>query len=58
MSRAQSFRLTRPVFDSILPWQIPQLARRIPYQIAIAYLVLAGLFLALSFQKTSRRIPE
>jgi AGZA family xanthine/uracil permease-like MFS transporter len=41
-----------------LPWQIPQLARRIPYQIAIAYLVLAGLFLALSFQKTSRRIPE
>ncbi|MFH1263461.1 MAG: hypothetical protein V1495_08495 [Pseudomonadota bacterium] len=38
-----------------LPWTLTGVARQVPYQCALAYLVLAALFLALSQTKASRR---
>ena len=43
-----------PEGNMYLPWSLPDLARRIPYQFTTAYLVLAGMLLALSFTKGSR----
>jgi hypothetical protein len=41
-----------------LPWKIAQPGRQIPYQYAMAYLVLAGLFFMFSFHKESRALPD
>jgi AGZA family xanthine/uracil permease-like MFS transporter len=43
-----------PEGNLYLPWALPDLARRVPYQFTAAYLVLALVFLALSFTKESR----
>jgi adenine/guanine/hypoxanthine permease len=42
------------------PWMLDGLARQIPFQFALAYLVLGGLFLVLSFTRESREpaLPE
>jgi len=37
-----------------LPWTLPPAAQRIPYQFALAYAILAGILLLLSFTKESR----
>ena len=36
------------------PWNLSAIARQIPYQFALAYTLLAGLILLLSFTKESR----
>ena len=43
-----------PEGNMYLPWSLPDLARRIPYQFTAAYLVLAAMLIALSFTKESR----
>ena len=43
-----------PEGNMYLPWLLPDSARRIPYQFTAGYLVLALLFLALSFTNTKR----
>jgi AGZA family xanthine/uracil permease-like MFS transporter len=43
-----------PEGNMYLPWSLPELARRIPYQFTTAYLVLAVMLIALSFSKESR----
>jgi AGZA family xanthine/uracil permease-like MFS transporter len=40
-----------------LPWKIPQPGRQIPYQYALAYAVMGGLFFLLSLHKASREAP-
>ena len=47
-----------PEGNLYLPWALPDLARRIPYQFTAAYFVLALVFLALSFTKESRQAAE
>src|SRR5438094_4369909 len=47
-----------PEGNLYLPWALPDLARRIPYQFTAAYVVLALLFFALSFTKESRQAAE
>ena len=37
-----------------LPWTLPALTQRIPYQFALAYALLAGLLLLLSLTRESR----
>ena len=37
-----------------LPWALPAGARRIPYQFALAYLVLAGVVMLLGFSSASQ----
>jgi AGZA family xanthine/uracil permease-like MFS transporter len=41
-----------------LPWALPTGARAIPYQFAVAYAVLAGTLLLLSFTKGSKEKRE
>lgn len=48
-----------PDGNMYLPWTLPEMARKIPYQFTTGYVVLAFLLFALSFTKASREpIPE
>jgi len=48
-----------PEGNMYLPWNLPPLSARIPYQFTMAYVVLGLLLFALSFSKESREpIPE
>jgi AGZA family xanthine/uracil permease-like MFS transporter len=48
-----------PEGNMYLPWLLPDMARRIPYQFTAGYLVLALMMAALSYTKSSREpAPE
>ncbi|MFA6004503.1 MAG: hypothetical protein WC881_10595 [Elusimicrobiota bacterium] len=44
-----------PEGNMYLPWNLPAPCNQVPYQFATAYLVLAAMFLGLSFSKESRQ---